>query len=251
MNIGIVVLATNSYFILGVRFIKKFMYHYKGSATITFYFFSEVDPAPYLPDNINVEYRYMTNGSWTEGTNSKFKSILSLEHSKSDYLFYFDADTNVQSEFTEEWFLGDMVGGQHFGDEGFMKENKAYDRNPNSQAYVPLDTPLTQHYYYGAFFGGKKDNMIQFCKKLKMYQELDQMINYEPAVNDESYINKEFHYNPPTKMVLCGDFKFAISDKGGIGDTRDMKLDIEAHKAEILKHKNQLFEIWNNTINVV
>ena len=252
MNIGIVILATNSYFILGIRFIKKFMYHYKGNHQITFYFFSDTNPKDYLPDNIDVQYHYLTNKTWTEGTNLKFKSIISLEHEcKSDYLFYFDADTNVQSEFTEEWFLGDMVGGQHFGDEGFMKEVKGFDRNPLSQAYVPLDTPLPQTYYYGAFFGGTKGKMLHFCKKLRMYQEMDHLIHYEPSVNDESYINKEFHYNPPTKVVKCGDFKFAISDKGGIGETRNMELDIEEHKKLILNHKDQIFEIWNNTINVI
>ena len=38
-KIGIVIIATNSYFVLGIRFIKKFMHHYKGSQKITFYFF--------------------------------------------------------------------------------------------------------------------------------------------------------------------------------------------------------------------
>ena len=37
-KIGIVILATNAYFVLGVRFIKKFMHHYKGDSKITFYF---------------------------------------------------------------------------------------------------------------------------------------------------------------------------------------------------------------------
>ena len=55
-KIGIVILATNAYFVLGINFIKKFSYHYKGDAKITFYFFSDTDPKEYLPDDINIEY---------------------------------------------------------------------------------------------------------------------------------------------------------------------------------------------------
>ena len=55
-KIGIVILATNSYFVLGVRFIKKFMHHYKGESPVKFYFFSDEDPKPFLPDDYNVEF---------------------------------------------------------------------------------------------------------------------------------------------------------------------------------------------------
>ena len=43
-KVGIVILATNAYFVLGVNFMRKFSHHYKGDAKITFYFFSDTDP---------------------------------------------------------------------------------------------------------------------------------------------------------------------------------------------------------------
>lgn len=251
MNIGIAILATNSYYVLGIRFIKKFIHHYKGEHDITFYFFSDTDPKLALPDSIDVQYAYIKNDSWEDGTNLKFKSIISLEDScKSDYLFYFDADTNVSQDFTEEWFIGEMVGGQHFGDQNFMKDNKNYDRNPQSQAYVPIDTDLPQTYFYGAFFGGRCDKMFNFCKVLKTYQEIDKLIHYEPAVNDESYINKEFHYNPPTKVIAAHNFKFGISDKGGIGETRNMNLNVDELKKELFLNKEKLINIASGKIVV-
>lgn len=248
MKIGIVVLATNAYFILGVRFIKRFMQFYQGSAKIKFYFFSNEDPSSYLPENINVEYIHTTNSSWVDGTNLKFLSILKLEQADSDYLFYFDADTNVNQQFTEDWFVGDMVGGQHYGDQDWMKNKKGFDRTPRSKAYVPENTNLQQMYYYGAFFGGKKDLMISFCKTLLEYQKADREWDYEPGVNDESYINREFHFNPPTKVVKCADFKFAISDKGGIGETRRMDLDVQQIKDELLRLKNENIDIKNGKV---
>jgi hypothetical protein len=76
---------------------------------------------------------------------------------------------------------------------------------------------------------------MDFCNTLISYQIEDKKIGYEPGVNDESYINKYFHFNPPTYTVLCDKFAFAISDKGGIGETRYPTLDIEQHKNRIIK----------------
>lgn len=248
MKIGIVILATNSYFVLGVRFIKRFMHFYQGKEEIKFFFFSDRDPKDYLPDNTNnVEYIFASNKSWVDGTNMKFSSILSLQDRDIDYIYYFDADTNVNQPFTEEWFIGDMVGGQHYGDQSWMKEKKGYDRNPKSKAYIPLDTPLPQMYYYGAFFGGRKERVIEFCNTLREWQKADKLWGYEPGVNDESYIQKYFHYNPPT-AVLCKDFKFAISDKGGIGETRRMDLDVSSILEEMRRLRNDKINITGGKI---
>ena len=246
-NIGIVILATNSYFVLGIRFIKKFMHHYKGDKNIIFYFFSDLDPKPYLQDNINVEHHHEQHNDWVEATNSKFKDIISLENCKSDYLYYFDADTNVSRDFTEEWFLNDLVGGEHFGNRDWLKNGAGFDRNPASKAYVPLDSPLSYTYHYGAFFGGKKDRVIDFCKTLREWQIEDKKIPYEPGCNDESYINTYFHFNPP-HTVPTEKFAFDISDKGGIGDTRYPTLDVEDLKRQLLENKDVLFNIQNNKI---
>jgi hypothetical protein len=249
-NIGIVILATNAYFILGIRFIKRFIHYYKGDKQITFYFFSDTDPKPYLLDSIDVEYYNEQHTNWTDGTNSKFKDIISLFNCKSDYLYYFDADTNINQDFTEEWFIGDLVGGEHYGNRNFLSGGKGFDRHPPSKAYVPEDSPLPYTYHYGAFFGGKKDRVIDFCTTLREWQLEDKKINYEPGCNDESYINAYFHYNPPY-TVPSNQFGFSISDKGGIGETRDISLDIEQHKKDILDNKDKLFNIQNNIITYV
>ncbi len=248
-RIGIVLLATNAYFILGIRFIKRFLHFYKGDAKITFYFFSDTDPIPYLPNGVNINYYHTTHSRWTEGTNSKFLNIISIERDlreEEDYVFYFDTDTNMRRNFTEDWFLGDLVGGEHFNNRTPAK--KPYDRNPRSKSYVPEETPLPQMYYYGAFFGGNVEEVLKFCKTLYFNQLEDKKINYEPAVNDESYINQYFHYHPPKKVVLNPDFQFVVSDKGGIGETRKTDLDIEQHKMMMYKLKDELYDIQHGKI---
>jgi hypothetical protein len=250
MKIGIVVIATNAYFVLGIRFIKKFIHHYKGDSKITFHFFSDTNPADYLPDNIDFSYYYETHNDWVDGTNSKFKNIIGLENCDSDYLYYFDADTNVSTDFTEEWFIGDLVGGEHFGNRTWLANGGGFDRNPISKAYVPFDSPLPYTYHYGAFFGGKRSRVIDFCKTLREWQLEDKKIPYEPGVNDESYINTYFHYNPP-HTVLNENFVFIVSDKGGLGETRNTKLDVSNLLIQMLIYKNDIYDVSNNNVIVL
>lgn len=249
-KIGIVILATNAYFVLGVRFIKKFMHHYKGESKIKFYFFSDDDPRAYVQDDIDIEYHYAKHDNWVEGTNAKFLSILSLKDCDSDYLYYFDADTSVSVDFTEEWFLGDLVGGEHYGNRSWLANGAGFDRFEKSKAYVPYDSPLPYTYHYGAFFGGKKDRVIDFCQTLRDWQLEDRKIPYEPGVNDESYINAYFHFNPPM-TVPCEKFAFNISDKGGIGETRNTKLDINELLTKMLFHKDSIFDIINGKLVII
>lgn len=253
-KIGIFILATNAYFILGIRFIKRFNHFYKGNIKVKFYFFSDQDPENYIPDNTDIRYYYDKHDNWVEGTNSKFKNIIKIKEeleNDCEYVYYFDADTNINKDFTEDWFLGDLVGGEHYGNRDWLKDGAGFDRNPSSKAYVPLDSKLPYTYHYGAFFGGKTYNLLEFCSTLIEYQLEDKKIGYEPGVNDESYINKYFHFNPPTYTVPCDKFEFAISDKGGIGDTRYPNLDIQELKNSLLLYKNEVINIASGKIQVL
>ncbi|MFN3852498.1 MAG: hypothetical protein ACK4NY_23915 [Spirosomataceae bacterium] len=249
MIIGIVIVCTNSYFVLGLRFVKKFVNHYKGSAKLQFYLFSDTDPTPYLP-NIEVRYFNTEHKSWQDGANSRFSNILKLIEFKCDYLYYFDADTNIVNDFNENWFLGDLVGGEHFANANRMKDVKDYDRNPESRAYIPFDTKLNQIYYLGAFFGGRKGRVIDFCRVLYSNQIKDKLINYEPVWNDESYTNNFFHYNPPDLTIMFKDFEFVTSDKGGISIDHDIKskVDLEEIKKMLLEHNNKVFDLQNGHV---
>lgn len=246
-EIGIVVVATNAYFVLGLRFITRFNHFYKGNKTIKFYFFSDTSPKDFVPSTLPIEFYQVEHENWVEGTNSKFKSILNLKNCSSDYLYYFDADTNVQKDFTAKWMLGVLVGGEHFENKGRLANGEGFDRNPEANSYVPLDSKLPYTYHYGAFFGGIKPKVLDMCKKLREWQIKDQSVGYEPPVNDESYINKYFHFTPPY-TVPTKEFEFVISDKGGIGNTRNMNLRTIAIKASIKLNKDVLWDIQNNKI---
>ena len=217
MQIGIVVIGTNNYLILAIRFIKNFLHYYKGNANIKFYLFCDDDPYQYLSaEECKHVKPFMNNHSeWRDGTNAKFNNILRLQNELINYIYYFDADTDVSTPFTEEWFIGDMVAGEHFLNWTYTeKDIFPFDYHISSSCFVDLNLGLPKKYYYGAFFGGKRSNMIKFARKLAGQMEHNKRWNHEPPWNDESYINAEFHYNPPTKVVATKDFPFCISNKG-------------------------------------
>jgi hypothetical protein len=241
-KIGIVIIATNAYFVLGIRFIKKFIHHYKGNSAIKFHFFSEIDPCPYLSECSSVVWHEENHKNWLDGTNSKFKNIIKLSDSNEDYIYYFDADTNINKNFDENWFLGELVGGEHYGNRTWLANGVGLDKFEKSKAYVPPNSHLPYMYYYGAFFGGRKEKVIKFCETLRDWQIEDKKIPYEPSVNDESYINAYFHYNQPT-IVYCEQFVFNISDKGGIGETRNTNLDLSEMKKRMIENKDKLIDI--------
>jgi len=249
-KIGITILATNSYFVLGVRFIRKFLHYYKGNQDISFYFFSNRNPIEYLPEGVNLKFVHTEHTSWVDATNSKFGNIISLKDEDIDYIYYFDADTNIDKIFDENWFLGEIVGGEHFGNRSWLANGAGYDKNPKSKAFVPPDSNLPKIYYYGAFFGGEKNKIIDFCETLRSWQLEDKKIPYEPGVNDESYINAYFHFNSP-KLVTCENFMFNISDKGGIGETRDVNLNVSTLIGQIKRNKDKLYDIQNGRFIVL
>lgn len=249
MKISIVVVATNMYFLLGIRFIKKFIYHYAGDADIIFHIYTDRDPKVYLPKHIEYYYHHQTHALWQDGTNSKFQNIIDLTNYETDYIYYFDADTDINHSFTEIWMLGDLVGGEHYGNRSWLSGCKGLDRNPIGQSYVPIDDPLPCTYYYGAFFGGKKSSVLSFCTTLRQWQKIDQSIGYEPPVNDESYINKYFHLQPPSLTVPCDKFAFVISCKGGLENLcRFTNTDISIFLDDLKTHRDYVIGINNKQI---
>jgi hypothetical protein len=218
-RIGIVVLATNAYFILGLRFIKRFQHFYQGECEIVYYFFSDEDPRPYTEGDLRIKYYEQNHSNWQDGTNSKFRNIVNIQYDlkkEVDYVFYFDADSNIDKGFNEDWFLGESVSGEHYGNRDWLSNGKGFNTTkPGGYDYVSTKAGLPFTYRYGAFFGGNTTFMLNFCETLMKWQIIDTNKGYEPPNNDEGYINAFFHYNPPTYTVPTEKFAFLISDKGG------------------------------------
>jgi hypothetical protein len=254
MTINIVILATNIYMLLGVRLIKQLNYYYKGTAPMKIHIFTDYNVLDFLPKNTtNVSVYCMSNTSWVDATNSKFTKIISLKDQLAknvdDYCFYLDADTIIFRNFDETFLIGDLVCDEHFNNN--YPSPKPYERRKESEAYIPLDTPLPQVYYHAMFFGGRSKRVLELCEKIITMQQKDKIKKIEPIWNDESYLNKYFHHNPPTKTISHQSFAhiFGISDKGGLRNTRNTKNKIsESDKTLLISGREKLLDIKYGSI---
>ena len=249
------ILATNLYVPLGVRLIKNLNQYYEGTMPLNIYVYSDQNFFQFLPDGIeNVFWIPESHNDWQEATNSKFKNIKKIINifglKDQDYLFYLDADTDVIKSFNEKEIVSDLVGAEHFhqymwaGDGSKMP----FDRYPKSKSYISPKSKLTAIYFQGAFFGGKIEYVRLFCDTLMLWQSADREINYEPGVNDESYINKFFHVTPPSRAILYDDFPFKASCKGGIsGQRRPISTNDEILE-QLIKLKNKAITIRDGNI---
>lgn len=249
-HIGIVIISTNCYFLLGLRFIKKFNRFYKGQYDITYCIFTDTDPSPYLKGIDNFKYFETYHDTWVSATNSKFVNILKLKtvNNPFDYIYYFDADTDISRNF-DDWFIGDTVAGEHFlSNEMILKDTMNYEHNPLSLAYIPKESTFKKTYVLGAFFGGKTPTIYDVCEILMNNLAKDKANNIHTRWQDESYINHYFHYNPPSRLILFKDFPFGTSCKGGLVNTRDSRKNVESQKQQILLKAESLFEIVKGDI---
>jgi hypothetical protein len=103
-------------------------------------------------------------------------------------------------------------------------------------------------YYHGCLFGGRKDKLMEVCKILYNNQLEDKKIGYEPCVNDESYINQYYHYNPPSLTIELHEYRFNVSDKGGIENNRDVNFNVDSIKEEMKKNRYNNYDIRGGRI---
>lgn len=251
MKIGILIIGTNGYFVLACRFINRFHNLYNGNYKIEFHFFCDKNPHGYLPEDVDYKYYYSSHESWQEAVNSKFSSINRIIiEDNPDYLYFFDADTNIAGPFGD-WFVGEHTVGKHFGYNESTPDEMAFDRNELSSCYIPFGTNNV-NYYYGAFWGGKTDLVKNYSKEIIKLQEKNKAINHEPVWNDESYTNYYFNLiSRPTKIIETKDFQFVTSCKGGMDRVRfEVDAEFKDHEKVFQENNNKLINVNHNIITV-
>lgn len=256
--IHVVVLATNLYLPLGIRLIKNLERYYKGETPLHVHIHSDKDVYEFLGSSFsnNVSWIETSHAGWQEATNSKFTSIIEIINSnkidEGDLIYYMDADTNVLQDFTEFDIVGSLVGAEHFNRYLWEEDGSKmpFERFPDSKAYISPESNLPAMYYQGAFFGGELEYVKLFCKTLIEWQKRDKELTppFEPAVNDESYINKFFHISPPELSIKIENFPFKISCKAGIKNHRDAKATNRYILSELRVLKDDYISIQNGNI---
>jgi hypothetical protein len=255
-EIGIVVLATGKYFVLGLRILHRINHFYTGNLKLVFHFFSENNPKDYLALD-NIIYHKVNNVAWNETMLQKLQVIQeAVETENHDYFLYVDADTNVYKKFDNTYLANDSFIAEHWMNEA---PDIHYEKNPLSSAYISPEK-YPKFYYQANYFGGTKSNMLSLLKtSIKLFKK-DLSNGTLARAEDESYINKYLSVKPPSKSFdpTSKNFPFVIGDKGQDthriwGKTIKEMFDNQNYEQLLfqikqLRNQNVLWNIQNHSI---
>ncbi|CAI9538660.1 unnamed protein product [Staurois parvus] len=154
---------------------------------------------------------------WQDVSMRRMEMIRDQSHQRFihevDYLVCVDVDMRFSDEVGVE-ILSIVFGTLHPGFYTASREGFTYERRPESTAYIPRDEG--DFYYAGGFFGGgtveEVYRLTNFCHNAMM---VDKERQIEAIWHDESYLNKYFLYQKPTKILspeYLWDNDFAAPD---------------------------------------
>lgn len=153
-----------------------------------------------LPDKVEARTLFIPHAPWPGVTIHKFHYLCRYEQELTsfDYLYMLDADMRVVAPVGRE-ILGDLVATRHpyFYDK--QPEDFIYDRNPESTACIPIGEGSA--YVMGAFFGGKRENMMAMARDRAAAIDADEAKGVVALWHDESHLNRYVFEHPDTMLL--------------------------------------------------
>ncbi|XP_072287752.1 histo-blood group ABO system transferase-like isoform X2 [Pyxicephalus adspersus] len=206
VHVGLTVFAIRKYAVFVQTFIETAEKFFMVGQKVTYYIFTDRIndiPAFTLSDGrklIVLEVPSYTR--WQDVSMRRMEMIRDQSRQRFirevDYLVCVDVDMRFSDEVGVE-ILSGIFGTLHPGFYSASREQFTYERRPQSTAYIPTDEG--DFYYAGGFFGGTVEEVYRltnFCHNAMMVDKEKQI---EAIWHDESYLNKYFLYEKPTKIL--------------------------------------------------
>lgn len=169
--ISIVIIATNIYFILGLKLMKEINKYYIEDEPINFFFCSDKSPLEYLNDSDLKKCNFVKipKGDWLSACYNKYNQIINLQDKLGDRILYFDSDTSIKHTFFDSTMFIDStyVVLKHFMNDYYFKTGRRewpYENNNKSTAFIDYKNTDNSNrvYYHASFFGGKKKKFYNY-----------------------------------------------------------------------------------------
>ena len=209
MKICILTIATNKYIQFVERLYDNIEENFLNGHEIQGLLFTEHD----VETSDNIKVSKIEHEPWPIPTLKRFNYFIKeKEHiSKFDYCYYFDVDMGIVAKVGDE-VLGDLVATMHPYQSFVPKEQRTYDRNPKSLAYVPVGEE-GELYYAGGFNGGSTKRFLEMAEVLADRVTKDLENDVIALWHDESQMNRYLIDNPPT-VSLTPSYVFAEEQMG-------------------------------------
>ena len=209
MKICILTIATNKYIQFVERLYDNIEENFLNGHEIQGLLFTEHD----VETSDNIKVSKIEHEPWPIPTLKRYNYFIKeKEHiSKFDYCYYFDVDMGIVAKVGDE-VLGDLVATMHPYQSFVPKEQRTYDRNPKSLAYVPVGKE-GELYYAGGFNGGSTKRFLEMAEVLADRVTKDLENDVIALWHDESQMNRYLIDNPPT-VSLTPSYVFAEEQMG-------------------------------------
>jgi len=204
MKICILTIATNKYIQFVERLLDNIEENFLNGHEIECLLFTDHE----VESSDNVRVCQIKHESWPMPTLKRYNYFVKEKEfiSKFDYCFYFDVDMGVVDKVGDE-VLSDLVATMHPYQSFYPKEQRSYDRNPQSLAYVPVGEE-GESYYAGGFNGGSTKRFLEMSEVLADRVTKDLENDVIALWHDESQMNRYLIDNPPT-LSLTPSYCFA------------------------------------------
>lgn len=204
MKICILSIATNKYIKFVERLLDNIEENFLNGHEIQCLLFTDHE----VETSDNVRVCKIDHEPWPMPTLKRYNYFIKEKQfiSSFDYCYYFDVDMGIDSKVGDE-VLGDLVATMHPYQSFYPKEQRTYDRNPKSLAYVPFGQE-GEYYYAGGFNGGSTKRFLEMSEVIADRVNKDLENNVIALWHDESHMNRYLIDNPPS-LSLTPSYCFA------------------------------------------
>tara|TARA_R100000406_G_scaffold35699_2_gene23580 strand:+ start:4781 stop:5479 length:699 start_codon:yes stop_codon:yes gene_type:complete len=205
MKICILTIATNKYIQFVERLLNNIEENFLEGHEIQCLLFTDHEIEE---SSDNVKIAQVDHEPWPMPTLKRYNYFMREKEfiSQFDYCYYFDVDMGLVDKVGEEVF-GDLVATMHPYQSFYPKEQRSYDRNPKSLAYVAPGEE-GEYYYAGGFNGGSTKGFLEMAEVIADRVNKDLENDVIALWHDESQMNRYLIDNPPT-VSLTPTYCFA------------------------------------------
>jgi histo-blood group ABO system transferase len=210
MKICILTIATNKYIQFVERLLDNIEENFLNGHEIQCLLFTDHEIEE---SSDNVRISQIEHEPWPMPTLKRYNYFMKEKEfiSQFDYCFYFDVDMGLVDKVGDE-VLSDLVATQHPYQTFYPKDQRSYDRNPKSLAYV-AEGEEGENYYAGGFNGGSTKEFLKMSEVIAERVNKDLENDIISLWHDESHMNRYLIDNPPT-LSLTPSYCFAEEQMG-------------------------------------
>jgi len=193
-SVALLIMATGKYVEFVPRLLTSADKHFLPGRKVHYFVFTNGTVAGDFPHLTVVPQDQL---GWPYDTMMRFATYNKHKelYEPYDYIYCLDADMQFVDTVGDE-ILADLVGTLQ---PNYLFDPKPYETNPLSTSCI--NRGEGKHYFAGAFYGGKRDEVLKLFETTSSNITIDLARGVIASVHDESHLNRYFIDHEP-KLVL-------------------------------------------------